>query len=249
MPVPAAFLDEGIVTDGEVSLFSFVSYHAGAFNHGENLIRVMNVRQRAGAIVKEDGGQSDLITVLITHQNLLVDYPLKALGVIHEAGFRLVHSDELEHESDSSSVNSFVRAPAHTSKRQGDVDVDDRKRASSGSPFEATVGFSRGIRVGDRILISGTAPVWPDGSCAPDVEGQARRCFEIILKAIEELGGQAKDVVRTRMFLTDLSYADGVSRVHGEIFGTVRPAATMVVIAGLLDTRWKVEIEAEAILT
>ncbi len=124
----------------------------------------------------------------------------------------------------------------------------DRQRASSGSPYEPTVGFSRAVRVGDRVIVSGTAPVWPDGSCPPDVEVQARRCFEIIAEALDQLGAGLDDVVRTRMFLTDAAQAEAVGRVHGELFAVARPAATMVVVAGLLDPRWLVEVEAEAII-
>jgi len=116
-------------------------------------------------------------------------------------------------------------------------------RASSGSPFEDSIGFSRAFRTDDRVLVSGTAPIGADDA---DAYGQARRCFEIIEAALRELGSNMKDVVRTRMFITDASYADAVGRAHGEIFGAVRPAATMVIVAGLLDPRWKVEIEAEA---
>jgi len=96
--------------------------------------------------------------------------------------------------------------------------------------------------------VSGTGPVWPEGSCPDDAGAQARRCFEIILAALGEAGAGAEDVVRTRMFLTSIADAEAVSAVHGELFGAVRPAATMVVIAGLLDPRWKVEIEAEALI-
>ena len=124
-----------------------------------------------------------------------------------------------------------------------------RKRISSGSPFEATIGFSRALRVGDTVAVSGTAPVWPDGSCDPDVAAQARRCLEIIATALGEAGATMADVVRTRMFLTDAADADAIGAVHGEVFGDVRPAATMVVVAALLDPRWKVEIEADAILS
>ena len=123
-----------------------------------------------------------------------------------------------------------------------------RQRISSGSPYEPSIGFSRAVRVGDRVLVSGTAPIWPDGTCDPDPEAQARRCFEIILAALGEAGAGAEHVVRTRMFLTDAGYADAVGRAHGAVFGAVRPAATMVVVAALLDPRWKVEIEAEAIV-
>jgi enamine deaminase RidA (YjgF/YER057c/UK114 family) len=123
----------------------------------------------------------------------------------------------------------------------------DRRRAASGSPFEATIGFSRAVRVGDRVLVSGTAPVWPDGSCDPDPATQARRCVEIVREALAELGASLEDVVRTRVFLTDAADGDAVSVVHGEAFGAARPAATMVVVAGLLDPRWRVEIEVEAV--
>jgi enamine deaminase RidA (YjgF/YER057c/UK114 family) len=122
-----------------------------------------------------------------------------------------------------------------------------RTHVSSGSPFEPVIGFSRAVRVGDRVLVSGTAPVWPDGSCDPDPEVQARRCFEIILAALAEAGAGPEHVVRTRTYLTDAADAEAVGRVHGELFGAVRPAATMVVVAGLLDPRWRVEIEAEAL--
>lgn len=120
------------------------------------------------------------------------------------------------------------------------------QRVSSGSPYEPTIGFSRAVRIGRRVLVSGTGPVWPDGSCLDDAATQARRCFEIIEASLVEAGAALTDVVRIRMFLTDPAAADAVGAVHGELLGEVRPAATMVVVAGLLDPRWKVEIEAEA---
>lgn len=124
-----------------------------------------------------------------------------------------------------------------------------RRRTGSASPFEAEIGFSRAVRVGNRVIVSGTAPVEPDGSSTPgDAEAQARRCFAIILAAVEQLGGSAADVVRTRMFITDPADAGAVGRAHGAVFRDVRPAATMVVIAALLRPEWKVEIEAEAII-
>ena len=95
--------------------------------------------------------------------------------------------------------------------------------------------------------MSGTAPVWPDGSVDPDPYVQARRCFEIIATALGEAGASVDDVVRTRMFVTDAAYGDAVGRAHGEVMSKALPAATMVVVKGLLDVRWKVEIEAEAI--
>jgi enamine deaminase RidA (YjgF/YER057c/UK114 family) len=124
----------------------------------------------------------------------------------------------------------------------------DRQRVSSGSPFEQTIGFSRALRVGARVLVSGTAPVWPDGEVDPDPAAQARRCFEIIFAALREAGAGPEHVVRTRMYLVRAKDSEAVGAVHGEIFGEVRPTATMVVVAALLDPRWKVEIEAEAIL-
>ncbi|MGH8899854.1 MAG: RidA family protein [Egibacteraceae bacterium] len=121
-----------------------------------------------------------------------------------------------------------------------------RRTVRSGSPHEDAIGFSRAVRVGDHVVVSGTAPIWPDGSCDPDPEAQARRCLDIILAALAELEATSEDVVRTRMYLVDPADADAVGRVHAAVFGTVRPAATMVVVAALLDPRWRVEIEAEA---
>lgn len=124
----------------------------------------------------------------------------------------------------------------------------ERQHIASGSPFESRIGFSRALRVGDRVLVSGTAPVWPDGSCDSDPGVQARRCLEIILEALREAGAGPEDVVRTRTYLTDASYWEAVGEAHGEVFRDVRPASTMLVTAALLDPRWKVEIEAEAML-
>jgi enamine deaminase RidA (YjgF/YER057c/UK114 family) len=124
---------------------------------------------------------------------------------------------------------------------------EGRRRTRSESPYEGRYGFARAIRAGDRVIVAGTAPVWPDGSCDPDPGAQARRCCEIIVTALAELGAGPADVVRTRMFVTDAAIADAVGAVHGEFFGEARPAATMVVVSGLLDPRWLVEIEAEAL--
>jgi enamine deaminase RidA (YjgF/YER057c/UK114 family) len=124
-----------------------------------------------------------------------------------------------------------------------------RQLVGSGSPFEPTIGFSRAVRVGNRVLVSGTGPVFPDGECPTDAGAQSRRCFAIIESALGEAGASLADVVRTRMYVTAAAHADAVGAVHGELFGDIRPAATMVVVAGLLDPRWVVEIEAEAELT
>ena len=127
-------------------------------------------------------------------------------------------------------------------------DRTEVKRTASTSPYEAAFGFSRAVRVGNRILVSGTAPVEPDGSSTPgDAAAQTRRCFAIILSAIEELGGSVNDVVRTRMYIADPTDADAIGAVHGEIFRDIRPASTMVV-AALLRADWRIEIEAEALV-
>ncbi len=123
-----------------------------------------------------------------------------------------------------------------------------RKHVHSGSPFEIRYGFSRAIRVDDRVFVSGTAPINPDGQCADDVEAQTLRCYTIIAEALEKVGARASDVVRTRMYLVHPGDADAVGRVHRDFFGTARPAATMVVVGALIDPRWRVEIEAEAIV-
>jgi enamine deaminase RidA (YjgF/YER057c/UK114 family) len=124
-----------------------------------------------------------------------------------------------------------------------------RRQTGSSSPYERSIGFSRAVRVGDRVVVSGTAPVWPDGRSESDPQVQAERCFEVIFTALAEVGAQRGDVVRTRMFITDRADADAVGRAHAAAFVEVRPAATMVVVAGLLDPAWRVEIEAEAIVT
>jgi enamine deaminase RidA (YjgF/YER057c/UK114 family) len=123
-----------------------------------------------------------------------------------------------------------------------------RRRVASGSLYEPLIGFSRALRVGDRVLVAGTAPIWPDGSCDPDPGAQAARCLEIILAALAEAGAGPEQVVRTRMYLLDPADWEAVGRAHGEVFAGVRPVATMVVVAGLLDPRWRVEMEAEAVL-
>lgn len=124
-----------------------------------------------------------------------------------------------------------------------------RQNISSGSPFEPQVGFSRAVRVDNRVIVAGTAPIWPDDFVDPDPKVQTQRCLEIMLTALEEAGGTPNDVVRTRMFITDAAFAGPVGEAHGEVFSQVRPAATMVVVGGLLDPRWVVEMELEAVLT
>ena len=125
----------------------------------------------------------------------------------------------------------------------------DRRHARSGSPYESSIGFSRAVRVGNTVAVSGTAPVWPDGHVDPDPTVQTRRCWDIALTALEELGGRVEDVIRTRQYVVTVDVADAVGAVHGEIFGEVRPASTMIVIAGLLDPLWMVEVELDAIVS
>lgn len=124
-----------------------------------------------------------------------------------------------------------------------------RKRVASGSPYEPVIGFSRASVAGRHIAVSGTAPIMPNGGEPPaDAYGQAKRCLEIIGAALVEAGASFADVVRTRTYLVDAGDWEEIGRAHGEVFSDVRPASTMVVVKGLLDARWRVEIEADAIL-
>jgi enamine deaminase RidA (YjgF/YER057c/UK114 family) len=122
-----------------------------------------------------------------------------------------------------------------------------KRRISSGSPFEKPIGFARAVRTGNRILVSGTAPISDDGSASfpGDVYRQTLRCLEIIEKAIAEAGGNIKDVIRTRVYLTDGDTWQEAGRAHGEYFGNIRPASTFVEVSRLIDPEWMVEIEAE----
>jgi enamine deaminase RidA (YjgF/YER057c/UK114 family) len=123
-----------------------------------------------------------------------------------------------------------------------------RRTVASGSSYEPVIGFSRAVAIGDHVAVSGTAPIMPDDADPPgDAYGQTRRCLEIILQALREAGVGPEHVVRTRSFLVDPDDWLEVGRAHGEVFGDVRPASTMVVVAALLDPRWRIEIEADAI--
>lgn len=124
----------------------------------------------------------------------------------------------------------------------------DRRLISSGSAWEERGGYSRAVAVGRRVLVSGTAPIMPGDADPPaDAYRQARRCLEIVAEALREAGGGLEHVVRTRLLMTDATLAPEVLRAHGEAFAETRPACTGVVV-GLLDPRWLVEIEVEAIL-
>ena len=123
-------------------------------------------------------------------------------------------------------------------------------RVSTGSPYEEPIGFSRAVRRGNVIAVSGTAPIAEDGSVASpgDLHGQTTRCLEIIKTAIEKAGGGLDDVIRTRLYLTDATRWEEAGRAHGEVFGSIRPACSFVEVARLIDTGWLVEIEADCIL-
>lgn len=124
-----------------------------------------------------------------------------------------------------------------------------RRHHGSASPYEAEIGFARAIRVGNRVIVSGTAPVEPDGSSTKgDAGAQAQRCLAIIADALDQLGARVEHVVRTRIYLVDPADAAAVGRAHGALFGAVRPASTMIAGAVLLRPEWRVEIEAEAVI-
>lgn len=128
--------------------------------------------------------------------------------------------------------------------------MSSRKLVSSGSPFEKPIGFSRAVRVGNLIFVSGTAPVGADGKTATpgDVYGQTKRCLEIIAKAIADAGGTTEQIVRTRIFLTDIKRWEESAKAHGEVFGEIRPATTFLECSGLIKDDWLVEIEADAVV-
>jgi enamine deaminase RidA (YjgF/YER057c/UK114 family) len=123
-----------------------------------------------------------------------------------------------------------------------------RQHIGSGSPLEPTIGFCRAVRDQQLVFVSATAAIWPDGHVDPDVGVQARRCLEIIDQALHESGATLSDVVRTRVYLVDAAHGEAVGRVHGEVFGTIRPATGFIVVRGFLDPRWLVEIEADAVV-
>lgn len=123
-----------------------------------------------------------------------------------------------------------------------------RQHVSSESPYEDRVGFSRAVRVDRHVHVAGTAPIGADGEVDPDPLAQARRCWSIALSALTEAGGDASCVVRTRSYLTDRRHEPAAAHAHREVFGDVRPASTMLVVGGLLDERWLVEVELDAYL-
>jgi enamine deaminase RidA (YjgF/YER057c/UK114 family) len=126
----------------------------------------------------------------------------------------------------------------------------ERKLVSSGSKFEPVIGFSRAVRVGPHIIVSGTAPIAEGGAvaCPGDIYGQTKRCLEIIEKAVNQAGGKREHIVRTRMFLKDMNSWQEAGRAHGEFFKNIRPASTMIQIVQAIDPAWLIEIEADAIV-
>jgi len=125
-----------------------------------------------------------------------------------------------------------------------------KQYATSGSPYEAQIGFSRAVRSGNVVMVSGTAPIAEGGGVAApgDAYGQAKRCLEIIHTTLKKMGVPIEHVVRTRTYLTRVQDWEAVGKAHGELFAKVRPASTMVVVKELLDPAWLVEIEAEVII-
>ena len=125
-----------------------------------------------------------------------------------------------------------------------------RINVSSGSPFEEPIGFSRAVRIGNVIAVSGTAPIKPDGSTfAPgDMYEQTKYCIQIMKKAMEEAGGRIESTIRTRVFLRDVSRWKEAAKAHGEFFSNIRPASTFIEVKGFVNEEWLVETEAECVI-
>ena len=125
-----------------------------------------------------------------------------------------------------------------------------RQIISSGSPFEAQIGFSRAVRVGELVCVAGTAPIGPSGATVGvgDAALQARRCLEIVEAALAQAGAVMSDVVRTRVLLVRIDDWSAVSKVHGEVFGAVRPACTVMQVVRFIDPSWLVEFEVDAVI-
>ena len=125
-----------------------------------------------------------------------------------------------------------------------------RKLVSSGSYLEPVIGFSRAVRVGNIVVVGGTAPIKAEGGTAAigDVYGQTRRCLEIVAKAFADAGARLEDVTRTRIILTDIALWKDAARAHAEVFVTIRPVTTLMQVTAFVDPDWLVEIEAEAVI-
>ena len=125
-----------------------------------------------------------------------------------------------------------------------------RKLVSSGSYLEPVIGFSRAVRVGNIVVVGGTAPIKAEGGTAAigDVYGQTRRCLEIVARAFADAGARLEDVTRTRIILTDIALWKDAARAHAEVFGVIRPVTTLMQVTAFVDPDWLVEIEAEAVI-
>lgn len=143
-------------------------------------------------------------------------------------------------------MNRLILPFAQNGNHRGHfTNLMERKNISGSSPYEPIIGFSRAVRIGNTIHVSGTGPVGADNA---DAASQTRHVLGIIQKVLADAGASLSDVVRTRMYLTRAEDWEEIGKVHGEFFGSVRPAATMVVVAKLLNPSWRVEIEADAVL-
>jgi enamine deaminase RidA (YjgF/YER057c/UK114 family) len=124
----------------------------------------------------------------------------------------------------------------------------ERRQISSGSPYESVMGYCRAVRVGDHIFVAGTAPIMEGGADPPqDAYGQTRRCLDIVAKALADAGSGLEHVVRTRIYLARREDFEEVARAHGEVFSAIRPVNTTVVVGELIDPRWALEIEVDAV--
>ena len=126
----------------------------------------------------------------------------------------------------------------------------ERLNVSSGSPYEDSIGFSRAVRIGNIISVSGTAPIAPDGSTAfvSDTYCQTKECIKIMKKAIEGAGGSLENVIRTRIMLKDIQSWQDAAKAHGEFFSQIKPACTFVEVKGFINKEWLVETEADCVL-
>ncbi len=125
-----------------------------------------------------------------------------------------------------------------------------RNNITSGSPYEESIGFSRAVRMGDIIAVSGTGPIPPPGTTIDFASAyeQTRLCLEIMVRAIESAGGTREHIIRTRIFLTDVSKWKDAAKAHGEFFSKIRPACTFIEVKGLIDPKWFVETEADCVV-
>ena len=129
--------------------------------------------------------------------------------------------------------------------------MGERRSVSTGSPYEAIVGISRAVRIGNLIAVAGTAPLGPDGKTVGvgDPKAQAQRCFEISRVALEQLGARLQDVIRTRVLLTQIENWKAVAEVHGEFFRDIRPVNTIMQVSSFIDPDWLIETEVDAMVT